>query len=507
MRVRAALLGWLPVFLLGTCSLLAGEKGMITGIVTGPSETPIPSAKVTLAAVDGRQQTVTADQRGRYAFPSVEPGTYTLSAEAPGYQTVTRTDGRVMDGLAATLDLRLASAVPQGPIHSPPTQQPPGYYDDTQLKASSVTSSTDAAGYSSQAQTPQRLLREGPSLTQNSLGTREPANPEGGVEERRLREVLRANPDSFEANHQLGKYYLSVRNPKEGIRYLETAERLKPGDTSNGYDLALAYLQTRCPARAQSLLRDLIRRKDSAELHHALGEVDEALGNPASAINEFQLAARMEPSEKNILDWGNELLLHNMIESAMEVLKRGVTLYPNSLPMYVGLGIAFYSSNSYEAAIEALCRASDINPSDPRPYVFLGKMYNVSMGRANEVAKRMERFRETNPDNALAYYYGALAIWKGSRSGDYSPDMPRVEALFRKSITLDPRLADAHLQLGILYYDQHRDDEAVQELQAAARLNPDGPDAHYRLAQVYLRLGENKRAEEELRLYEKLRKQ
>ncbi len=505
-QARAALVGWLGAFLLGACSLLAGEKGMITGIVTGPSESPIPGAKVTLVAVDGRRQSVTADQRGRYSFPSVEPASYTLSAEAAGYRMATRTEVRVMDGLTTTADLRLTAQIPQEPKQATPVEQPPSYYDDTQLKASAVITTTDAAGYSSQAQSPQRLLREGPNLTQNALQTREPVNPEAAMEEQRLREDLRANPDSFEANHRLGKYYLSMGKPKEGIPYLETAEKLKPGDSSNGYDLAMAYLETQRAVRAQDLLRDLVRRQDSAELHNLLGRVDEALGNPASAIKEFQLAAKMEPSEKNIFDWGNELLLHDMIEPATEVFKRGVALYPNSLPMYVGLGIAFYSANSYDAAIEALCHASDLDPSDPRPYIFLGKVYGVSLAHADEVVRRMNRFMETNPDNALAYYYGALTVWKGSRSADHSPDIPRVEALFRKSITLDPQLADAHLQLGILYSDQHRDPEAFQEFQAAARLNPDSADAHYRLAQAYLRADEKKRAEQEMQLYEELHK-
>lgn len=154
------------------------------------------------------------------------------------------------------------------------------------------------------------------------------------------------------------------------------------------------------------------------------------------------------------------MLLHETVERAIEVFKRGVALNSNSLRMHIGLGIALYSRGSYDAAIEELCPASDLNPSDPRPYLFLGKMYNISVRQADEVAKRLKRFMGTNPDNALAYYFGALSAWKGLRSGDQGVDLARVEALFRKSIALDLRLADAHLELGILYQDQHRDKEA-----------------------------------------------
>jgi predicted Zn-dependent protease len=288
--------------------------------------------------------------------------------------------------------------------------------------------------------------------------------------------------------------------------YLERAQELKPGDCPNGYDLARAYLETKSPAKAQLLLRDLTPCKDTAEFHNLLGHTGEALHDP-SALSEFQVAAQMDTSEKNIFDLGNELLLVGGTNNpAIGVFKRGVALFPNSLRMYIGLGIALYSGNSYDAAIEALCHASDLDPSDPRPYLFLGKMYNVSKGHAVEVAKRMKTFMETNPDNALAYYYGALSLWKGAGDGEQGVDMTRVEALFRKSLALDPRSADAHLQLGIFYHDQHREQEAKAEFQEAVRANPADPDAHYHLAQAYLRAGDKERGQAELELYQKFRK-
>jgi tetratricopeptide (TPR) repeat protein len=134
-------------------------------------------------------------------------------------------------------------------------------------------------------------------------------------------------------------------------------------------------------------------------------------------------------------------------------------------------------------------------------------MYNVSVGKADEVAKRMQRFMKTNPDNALAYYYYALSSWKGVRGGGQGVALAEVEALLRKSISVDPRLADAHLQLGVLLHDLHRDQEAVPEFQAAIRIKPDDPDAHYRLAQAYVRTGDKERGQEEFQLYDKLHKQ
>ena len=503
-RSRAALRGWLLAFLISASTLGAAEKGALTGTIVGPSKLPIVGAKVTLTAGDGSRQTATADQNGRYSFPSVEPASYTLVVEAAGYQLGTRADVRVRGGISTTVDLLLTVATPSQPNPESQLAQPSGFHDDTQLKASGLETTIDAAGYSSQAQSPRRLLSEGPSLSANPPSSRETQTPKSTETEQRLREALRTDPGDFDANHQLGEYYLA--NPAAAVPYLEKAEELKPGDAANEFDLARAYLGTNDAAKAQQLLRDLVRRNDTAEYHNLLGQADEALNDPASALKELRLAAQMDPSEKNTFDMANELLLvTNSGGPAVEAFTRGVALFPNSVRMNIGLGIALYVRNSYDAAIEALCHASDLDPFDPRPYVFLGKMYNASKGHADEVAKRMQKFMETNPDNPLAYYYGALCLWKDAHSDKQGVDGARAEALFKKSLALDPRSADTHLQLGILYHDQRREQDAISEFESTIRLKPDDPDAHYHLAQAYLRMGDKERGQEELQIYERLR--
>jgi len=405
-RATTALLGWLLVFVVGATSLWAGDKGTVTGMVAGPSRVPIPGAKVTLAAADGSLQSATADPRGHYSFSSVEPGSYTLVAEAAGYQAAKRVEVRVMGGTSTTVDLLLMTAGPPGP--TPSSSNPHlSFHDDTQLKASAVHSTIDAAGYSSQARSPRRLLSEGPSLASKAPGARS-------------------------------------------------------------------------------------------------GEAENASGAPD--LQKLQQAAQAGPSEENLFELGNELLLEEKIEPAIEVFKKGVALDPHSARMSIGLGIGLYSRGSYDAAIEALCHASDLDPSDPRAYVFLGMIYNGAASQAEEVGKRMKRFMETSPDNALAYYYGALTIWKGLPGGVPAAEEEQVEGLLRKAIALDPLLANAHLQLGILLHGQHHEEQAILEFQAAVRLNPDNPDAHYHLAQAYLRTGDEARGEAELQRYEDLRK-
>ena len=93
----------------------------------------------------------------------------------------------------------------------------------------------------------------------------------------------------------------------------------------------------------------------------------------------------------------------------------------------------------------------------------MSRAYYSSPGQADEVVQRFRRFSELEPHNAQALYYYAMSLWKGKRAEDPTLDLHQIEMLLRNSIELDPKLADAHLQLANLYSDQRKYDEAIPE--------------------------------------------
>jgi tetratricopeptide (TPR) repeat protein len=169
--------------------------------------------------------------------------------------------------------------------------------------------------------------------------------------------------------------------------------------------------------------------------------------------------------------------------------------------------MSLYSRGRYDEAIKALLTAADLNPSDPRCYLFLSKAYESSPNQAEEVIQRFRRFAELQPNNAQATYYYAMSLWKGKRIEDAGVNFQEIESLLKKSIALDPKLAEAHVQLGNLYADQHDYARSIPEYELASKLNPNLPDAHYRLGQAYVHTGMKDRAHEEFDIYQKLRAQ
>jgi len=322
-----------------------------------------------------------------------------------------------------------------------------------------------------------------------------------------FRKALALEPKDYDANHNLGEYYIQSEKISDSIPYLAAAQQINPSAYNNGYDLGMAYFLTGRLTEAGSTVESLLEKKNTAELHNLLGQIDEKDGKFLDAANEFQAATHMDPSEDNFFYWGSEMLLHRTYEPAIEIFQGGVKLHPDSARLRIGLGMSLYSRGKYDEAVQSLLAAADLNPSDPRCYYFLSKAYDSSPNQADEVIATFRRFSELQPNNAQAVYYYAMSFWKGKRVEDPSLNLQQVKLLLQKSISLDPKLADAHLQLANLYSDQHDYAEAIPEYVRALQLNPNSSDAHYRLGQACVHTGQRDRAQQEFDIYQKLRAQ
>jgi tetratricopeptide (TPR) repeat protein len=240
---------------------------------------------------------------------------------------------------------------------------------------------------------------------------------------------------------------------------------------------------------------------ETAQLNHLMGDIAVRAGDRKLAAIGYQLAARREPTEEHLFDWGDNLLHLGARNDAADVFAAAVRRHPTSARLNVGLGVAQYARGQYEDALRAFVRATDIDPKDPNAYGFLGEMYGVVPDPEGQIVARMARFVELQPQSAPAHFFYAMNLRQ--RGGDV--DLARVEVLLRKAVSLDGTHAKARLQLGILLSEQRRWKEAIAELETAVRLAPEAAQPHFRLAHAYRRDGQTARADEELAIFERLK--
>lgn len=386
-----------------------------------------------------RTLTVTTDSIGAYRFSSLRADAYTLSAESKGGGETAGLSVVLEPKESREIDLTLAAAKPAAAQTS--SQAQPEFFDEPHFAVAGVADTTSLGGHGSDA-----FVRNREALAKDAVALKTPSSPAAA-------------------------------------------------DTAD-YERLRTKLQSQLAEENKS-------RQEKAEIHRQLADLYEKLGDPLEAVKNYRNAVELDASESNLFDWGSELLLHNAAQPAIEVFTKGNRLFPNSVRMLTALGAAWYATGSYAQAAEHLCAASDLDPNDPNPYLFMGKMQSVEPAEPQAVGDRLARFARLQPRNAEANYYYAVSLWQ-QRSSSANEDFSQVKSLLETAIRLDPTLAPPHLQLGIVYAEQKDWPRAISAYSKAIEAAPQLEQAHYRLAQAYRLTGEAEKSREELQTYEKI---
>jgi tetratricopeptide (TPR) repeat protein len=153
-----------------------------------------------------------------------------------------------------------------------------------------------------------------------------------------------------------------------------------------------------------------------------------------------------------------------------------------------------------------MCRASDLNASDPQPYLFLGRMEKAAADPFPCSETLLKRFVDEQPGNALAHYYYALVMWKKARKAQDAAGVAAAEEHLRRAAELEPSLGEVYLQLGLLYNARGQKAAALEQFQRAVAAQPGLSAAHYQLSVAYRRAGDPARADAEMKNYQQLRR-
>lgn len=482
----------------------------IHGTVLDTAGKPAGNASVHLTQEGSSDAVTTTNATGDFVFTGLRNGTYRISAEKMGLRS------RV---LVATFPRTYQTPVElvleaSNAVHSTPSAASSAegiaFADNPNFTVAGITDWTAAGGHGSDVslRTSEALARETASLKPESPVSRASSSAGTAIEsEAQLRAALAANPTSFDANHQLGEFCLQKGSYREAISPLATAYRIDPANRGNEYDLALAYKEAGDFTQAREQIRQLLAHEDNADLHRLLGDVDEQMGDSVAAEHEYEQAVRLDPSEQNYFTWGSELLLHRAVWPAVEVFRKGAEAHPKSARMLAALGAALFASALYDEAAQRLCDASDLDPADPAPYVFMGKVDMAAPSPLACVDPKLKRFAQQQPGDARASYYYAMAIWKRQKASVYPQEVEQVEGLLRKAVAADPTYGEAYLQLGNLYFGEREYEKAIGSYTKAIEANPQLSEAHYRAGVAYERTGDPAKAKQQFQLHDEIEKQ
>ena len=251
--------------------------------------------------------------------------------------------------------------------------------------------------------------------------------------ERIYEEVLRQQPNHFDALHLLGVIALDQnKQPERAVELIQKAIGLNPKVAAAHSNLSKALLDMKRPEEAlASCDKAIALAPDFAGAHNNRGSALMDLQRPADALASFDKALNLKPDFPGA--WNNRayvLIALCRFKEAEEAARKAVTLKPEHSDAWINLGWALTELDRWNDAVAACRTAATLKPGD------------------------------TNAWNMLGYAYIGLGRWK------------EAEEACRKAVAFAPNYAEAWANLSRALYGQNRPDEAADAIRHATALMP-----------------------------------
>jgi len=318
-----------------------------------------------------------------------------------------------------------------------------------------------------------------------------------------LRATQLAPDQELQLCQRLSEILISYDEMSIAIEVLQRALELDGARADLAYNLSLAqYNAGRLDdaARSAEKCRPL---RDSAELEDLIGDIQEARGDNLAAARAYQAAIALAPrEEKYRLALAVEFMRHSNFDAARVVLNQAAELWPNSWRVQLALGMVEHFAGSDEQAGRILLRAVELAPEPEIAMRYLGDLQLEQAAAPSEIAiRQLCSYADKNQQNGKMQYYCGAALFRRDYTEGKKSSSEEIIRRLNTAATLLPSDAGARCQLGRVFRWLERWQEAQNAFEQCVRFDPNSDDGHYRLAQIYQRLGDRQRSEQQMELY------
>jgi protein O-mannosyl-transferase len=213
--------------------------------------------------------------------------------------------------------------------------------------------------------------------------------------------------------------------------------------------------------------------------HFNLGQAYQDAQRLPEAIQQYQAALAIKPDiHAAYSNMAAIYLDQKQFDKGEETLLKVTSLAPTFTEGFINLAVLYIRRQEPDKALVAIAHALETNPQSFAAHYNKGE----ALTQKGEFKLALESYKEAvhlRPDiESFRLTLGMAYV----RAGDRDSAEKEFNALTSGSVA-----ADAFRQLGSLYSDEGRLDQAVQYLDQATRLKPVFPDAYHDLGVAYLR--------------------
>jgi tetratricopeptide (TPR) repeat protein len=319
-----------------------------------------------------------------------------------------------------------------------------------------------------------------------------------------LRNIAVPKAEEITFGQRLAEVLIAHGQVAESIGELKRATELAPDRTDLLFNLALAQLKAGQVDAALDSAEKSKALSDSAEVEDLLGDIQEERGDNLAAVQSYQAAVKLAPDEEKYrISLAVELMQHQGFDAAKVVLQQAEESQPKSWRIQLALGMIEHFTGSDAKAAPILVRAADLAPDPEVALRFLGDI-QVDQSAAPDPAAldHICAYSDAHPKNGkMQFYCGALLFQRDYIAGDRT-HLDETAKRLRAAAGILGNDPSPHCELAKVYRSMDRWQAALPEAETCARMDTNSAEAHYRLAQIYRRLGSAEKSQQQMKLYE-----
>ncbi len=315
-----------------------------------------------------------------------------------------------------------------------------------------------------------------------------------------LKRALAADPDKASLHVNIGAVYQQLGDQDKAHHHYLKATQLEPENVSALLNLASLQIGLNELREAKETLGKVLTVDPSvAEAHLDLAKLFAQEKNWNQAIDQYQSYLRLDPDNVEAgLALVDALEASDQLEAAIAQAQKLQEKHPDQVVILQSLGLLLSKANQLDDAIRAFERAIEIEPSFASAYLNLGIVHGKNEQFDQEISC-YHKALQVRTDYARAYNNLGAALSRSLvqeegtdiaaeeqeiAAKDLQKDRKKLDIYFRAcdyfqiALALDPDYVEAHHNLGILYTNVRRIQQAGFHFKIALGLDPNRADLH-----------------------------
>jgi tetratricopeptide (TPR) repeat protein len=204
------------------------------------------------------------------------------------------------------------------------------------------------------------------------------------------------------------------------------------------------------------------------------------------AINLYKQGASRDPKNATVLArWGRALLFQQKLRESIEKLEEATKLDPRHAEAWGYLALGYDWTYRFDDALNAVNKGLEHDRNSPELHAFKAE---IIFDRSEDLAaaeSEVNLARSFSQNKSTVQRAISNVAFRKSNNGSDQAQVKIAEDAMKRAIDLEPNLYLHYYELGVLYVNLNKIDQAIEVLTKANNLYGGAAQTHFALGRAY----------------------